>query len=91
MPRPNGSSADWLLTGGLRHSQATYKVTDNYVTDGNQDDSGTIDYDQQHTPLLAVLYRLTPAAQCLRQRCPRVRDADPERAVLFRARGRFQL
>jgi iron complex outermembrane receptor protein len=51
---------DWLLTGGLRHSQATYKVTDNYVTNGNQDDSGTIDYDQT-TPLLAVLYRLTPA------------------------------
>jgi iron complex outermembrane receptor protein len=34
----------WSLTGGLRHSNATYKVVDNYVTDGNQDDSGTIRY-----------------------------------------------
>ena len=49
----------WSLTGGLRHSDATYKVTDNYVTDGNQDDSGTISYINT-TPLLAVLYRLTP-------------------------------
>ena len=49
----------WSLTGGLRHSNATYKVVDNYVTDGNQDDSGTISYSNT-TPLLAVLYRLTP-------------------------------
>ena len=49
----------WNVTGGLRHSNATYKVTDHYVTDGNQDDSGTIRYNNT-TPLLAVLYRLTP-------------------------------
>ena len=49
----------WSLTGGLRHGNATYKVSDNYVTDGNQDDSGTISYSNT-TPLLAVLYRLTP-------------------------------
>ena len=49
----------WSLTGGLRHSKATYKVTDHYVTDGNQDDSGTVSYSNT-TPLLAVLCRLTP-------------------------------
>ena len=27
----------WNVTGGLPHSNATYKVTDHYVTDGNQD------------------------------------------------------
>jgi iron complex outermembrane receptor protein len=49
----------WSLTGGLRHSRATYKVTDHYVTDGNQDDSGTVSYSNT-TPLLAALCRLTP-------------------------------
>ena len=49
----------WSLTGGLRHSKATYQVTDHYVTDGNQDDSGTVSYSNT-TPLLAVLCRLTP-------------------------------
>jgi iron complex outermembrane receptor protein len=49
----------WNVTGGLRHSNATYKVTDHYVTDGNQDDSGTIRYNNT-TPLLAALYHLTP-------------------------------
>ena len=49
----------WNVTGGLRHSNATYKVTDHYVTDGNQDDSGTVSYSNT-TPLLAVLCRLTP-------------------------------
>jgi len=49
----------WSLTGGLRHSSATYKVTDHYVTDGNQDDSGTVSY-RNTTPLLAALYRVTP-------------------------------
>jgi iron complex outermembrane receptor protein len=49
----------WSVTGGLRHGNATYKVVDNYVTDGNQDDSGTITYNNT-APLLAVLCRLTP-------------------------------
>ena len=64
----SGLSARWIgrydlgggrLTGGLRHSNATYQVTDHYVTEGDQNDSGTVRYSNT-APLLAALYRLTP-------------------------------
>lgn len=51
----------WAFTGGLRHSKVDFKVDDRYIATGNGDDSGKVSY-AKTTPMLAVLYRLTPAA-----------------------------
>ncbi len=51
----------WVFTGGLRHSKVNFKVDDNYIATGNGDDSGEVSYEKT-TPMLAALYRLTPAA-----------------------------
>jgi iron complex outermembrane receptor protein len=48
----------WVFTGGLRHSRVNFDVDDRYLSNGN--DSGSVDY-RHTTPLLGVLYKLTPA------------------------------
>jgi iron complex outermembrane receptor protein len=48
----------WVFTGGLRHSRVSFDVDDRYLSNGN--DSGGVDYSHT-TPLLGVLYKLTPA------------------------------
>lgn len=51
----------WGFTGGLRHSKVEFDVKDHYIATGNGDDSGKASYEKT-TPMLAVLYRLSPAA-----------------------------
>lgn len=46
----------WTLTGGLRHSHIAFKVSDQYLSNGN--DSGSVSYDKT-TPTLAAMFRLT--------------------------------
>jgi len=50
----------WAFTGGVRHSRIDFKVDDHYVATGNGDDSGNVSYEKT-TPMLAALYKLTPA------------------------------
>ena len=50
---------------------------------GNPDDSGGVDYSATN-PVLGLTWRATPDAQRLRERRPRLRDADLHRAVLPR-------
>jgi iron complex outermembrane receptor protein len=46
----------WTFSGGLRHSHVSFKVDDEYLSNG--DDSGHVSYDKT-TPTVAALYRLT--------------------------------
>jgi len=46
----------WLLSGGLRHSNVRFDVTDRYLSNG--DDGGNIAYSQT-TPTASALYKLT--------------------------------
>jgi iron complex outermembrane receptor protein len=48
----------WVLTAGLRRSSLKVKVDDRYIANGNNDDSGTVDYSQT-TPVLGVLYKVS--------------------------------
>jgi iron complex outermembrane receptor protein len=48
----------WMLTGGLRYSRVSFDVVDHYLANGN--DGGSVDY-RHTTPLLSVLYKVTPA------------------------------
>ena len=45
----------WSLTAGLRHSQVKFDSADHYVTTGNPDDSGRVDYGAT-TPVAGVLW-----------------------------------
>jgi iron complex outermembrane receptor protein len=47
----------WVLSGGLRHSQVKFEVEDHYLSNGNE--SGSLDY-RHTTPVLGVLYKLSP-------------------------------
>jgi len=47
----------WILTGGLRQSRMTVKVSDRFLSNGN--DSGSVDY-RHTTPVAGVLYKVTP-------------------------------
>lgn len=47
----------WVLTGGLRQSRMTVKVSDRFLSNGN--DSGSVDY-RHTTPVAGVLYKVTP-------------------------------
>ncbi|WP_337881398.1 TonB-dependent receptor, partial [Rheinheimera sp.] len=38
---------DWLLSGGIRHSQSRVRVNDFYITDSNPDDSGRTQFNEQ--------------------------------------------
>ena len=53
------SAGNWVLNGGLRHSQVRFTVDDRYVSGLNGDDSGSRNYEQT-TPSVGVLYRLSP-------------------------------
>jgi len=46
----------WTFSGGVRHSRVSFKVDDEYLSNGN--DSGSVAYDKT-TPTIAALYRLT--------------------------------
>jgi iron complex outermembrane receptor protein len=48
----------WTFSGGVRHSRVSFKVDDEYLSNG--DDSGSVTYDKT-TPTVAALYRLTDA------------------------------
>jgi iron complex outermembrane receptor protein len=47
----------WVFTAGVRHSRVSFDVDDHYLSNGN--DGGSVDYSHT-TPLLGVLYKLTP-------------------------------
>ncbi len=47
----------WVLTAGLRHTRLNVDVRDRFLSNG--DDSGGVSY-ARTTPLLSVLYKLTP-------------------------------
>ncbi|HEU0154060.1 MAG TPA: TonB-dependent receptor [Arenimonas sp.] len=49
----------WSLQAGLRHSRLRFTSSDRYVTDGNPDDSGAVDF-ERWTPVLALQWRLQP-------------------------------
>jgi iron complex outermembrane receptor protein len=48
----------WSFSGGLRHSRISFKVDDEYLSNG--DDSGHVSYEKT-TPTVAAMYRLTDA------------------------------
>ena len=47
----------WVLSAGLRRSSLKVKVSDRFVSNGN--DSGSVDYSKL-TPVVAALYKVTP-------------------------------
>ncbi|HMW22219.1 MAG TPA: TonB-dependent receptor [Burkholderiaceae bacterium] len=54
--------ADWILSGGLRHSRVTFRNDDRYIRTtgvGNPDDSGGVTYSNT-SPVLGVVYHLSP-------------------------------
>ncbi|MBL8450022.1 MAG: TonB-dependent receptor [Dechloromonas sp.] len=54
----------WGFTAGVRHSSIRFRVRDRYVdaaSSNNLDDSGSVTY-RRTTPLAAITYKLTPAA-----------------------------
>jgi iron complex outermembrane receptor protein len=46
----------WSLVAGLRHSDVAFHARDHYVTTGNPDDSGRVDYGAT-TPVAGLLWR----------------------------------
>ena len=54
--------ADWIVSGGLRHSRVRFENHDRYIRTtgfGNPDDSGSVTYTET-TPVLGVVYHLNP-------------------------------
>ncbi len=54
--------ADWILSGGLRHSRITFRNDDRYIRTtgvGNPDDSGGVTY-RNTSPVLGAVYHLSP-------------------------------
>jgi len=51
----------WTVMAGLRHSAVKFATADRYVTAGNPDDSGRVDYSAT-TPVAGVMYRVSPTA-----------------------------
>lgn len=51
---------DWVLNGGVRRSEVKLESDDNFVTGANPDDSGSVKFTNT-SPVLGVLYHLTPA------------------------------
>ena len=47
----------WVVTGGLRHSRLKVKVSDRFLSNGN--DSGSVDY-RHTTPVIGLLYKVAP-------------------------------
>jgi iron complex outermembrane recepter protein len=50
---------DVSLLAGLRHSRVRFKSTDYFMTAGNPNDSGAVDYSRT-TPVLGATYKITP-------------------------------
>ncbi|MCC2963586.1 TonB-dependent receptor [Massilia sp. IC2-278] len=50
----------WVLTAGLRRTSLDVDVTDDFLGNGNGNDSGGVDYSGT-APVLGVLYKLTPS------------------------------
>jgi len=50
----------WNLLAGVRHSRVEFESRDYFVTAGNPDDSGNVDF-RRTTPVAGVTFRLTPA------------------------------
>lgn len=55
-------SPAWLLVGALRHSDLEFESDDNYIADGNPDDSGSRDYSRT-TPALSAQFRYADAGR----------------------------
>ena len=51
---------NWVVSGGVRHSRVDFEARDRYIAGTNPDDSGKISYSNT-SPVLGVLYHLTPA------------------------------
>ena len=52
-------SPRWNLLAGVRHSRVSFESRDYFVTAGNPDDSGTIDFTRT-TPVAGLTFRVTP-------------------------------
>ena len=50
-------AGQWVLTGGMRHTQLKVSVQDRYASNGN--DSGNVEFSHT-TPVLGVLYKVSP-------------------------------
>ncbi len=50
---------DWTLSAGLRQSRVDFESNDRYVTAGNPDDSGRVEY-RGTSPVLGATWRATP-------------------------------
>jgi iron complex outermembrane receptor protein len=50
----------WSLLAGIRHSRVAFDSTDDFITTGNPNDSGSIDY-ARTTPAAGLTYRLASA------------------------------
>ena len=53
-------AARWNVLAGVRHSRVRFESEDHFVTAGNPDDSGTVDF-VRTTPVAGVTFRLTPS------------------------------
>lgn len=51
---------DWTLSAGLRHSRVGFRSRDRYVSAGNPDDSGRVDY-RGVSPVIGATWRASPA------------------------------
>jgi iron complex outermembrane receptor protein len=49
----------WRVNLGVRRSEVTFRTRDHYVTAGNPDDSGTLEY-ARTSPVAGVLFQATP-------------------------------
>ncbi|HEY5761981.1 MAG TPA: TonB-dependent receptor, partial [Rhodocyclaceae bacterium] len=54
------AGADWVFSGGLRHSEIRLESEDRYIVGANPDDSGSVKFTSTN-PVVGVLYHLTPA------------------------------
>jgi iron complex outermembrane receptor protein len=54
-----GLSPSWTVVGGLRRSEVRFTTRDRFVTPGNPDDSGGVDYHATN-PVLGLAWHTTP-------------------------------
>lgn len=50
---------DWTLSAGLRHSRVAFESRDRYITAGNPDDSGRVEY-RGTSPVIGATWRAAP-------------------------------
>ncbi len=53
-------SADWEVTGGLRHNNVNFNIKDNLIPSGTGSNSGSVSYSKT-TPSLGVIFHATPS------------------------------